>query len=669
MRRSANLVAHGLVLLGLACSGNDEAAGSSQGTGAATDAGGNDSGTGGTEAGARGGGGGSGGSNTGGTGNFGGSGANDGGVTPIVCGGPLSTAVDEQQNPAVSQKLHLNQIGFPSVGSKRAIVEASGQLTTFQVVSRTDGSVYVADALTPIANFNAWGGGPNWYVADFSDLCKPGTYALLVNGAYSADFEIAPHLYFERTFDAVLGYFRASRADDADVWSADAAVPFYGSTSTHNVQGGWYDATGDISKYLSHLSYANFLNPQQIPLVAWALAWVYDDATSLLTTTQREDLRAEALFGADYLLRVLDDAGYFYIGVFDGWTGSLSARRICAFVGSTGQMTTAYPAAFREGGGMSIAALARIARWNSAGSFPASEYLAGAERAFAYLQANGASHCDDATENVIDDYTALLGACELYAATAESSYLDAARTRVSSLVARQSSTGYFIADGGSRPFWHASDAGLPVVALARYLEVETDSARHEPAANAIRRHLQYWSTVTQAVENPFGYARQHFISQSTLQSGFFIPHDNETGYWWQGENARLASIAAAAVIGSRAIGDAGALGMSDASAVLEADQLDWILGKNPLDVCFLSGFGSNNPPRYCAHKPQNEASTGGIANGITGSDVNGGGIQYNTSSFNCGDDWRWIEQWLPHAAWYTIATAAQALAEPPLASN
>src|SRR5687767_1270053 len=44
-------------------------------------------------------------------------------------------------------------------------------------------------------------------------------------------------------------------------------------------------------------------------------------------------------------------------------------------------------------------------------------------------------------------------------------------------------------------------------------------------------------------------------------------------------------------------------------------------------------------------------------------------IQHNTSSFNCGDDWRWIEQWLPHSAWYMIATTARALAEPPLASN
>ena len=33
-----------------------------------------------------------------------------------------------------------------------------------------------------------------------------------------------------------------------------------------DLHGGWYDASGDVSKYLSHLSYANYMNPQQTPL-------------------------------------------------------------------------------------------------------------------------------------------------------------------------------------------------------------------------------------------------------------------------------------------------------------------------------------------------------------------------------------------------------------------
>ena len=51
--------------------------------------------------------------------------------------------------------------------------------------------------------------------------------------------------------------------------------------------------------------------------------------------------------------------------------------------------------------------------------------------------------------------------------------------------------------------------------------------------------------------NPFGYARQYVKDPGGKRAAFFMPHRNETGYWWQGENARLASLAAAALLGSR----------------------------------------------------------------------------------------------------------------------
>jgi hypothetical protein len=47
-------------------------------------------------------------------------------------------------------------------------------------------------------------------------------------------------------------------------------------------------------------------------------------------------VQAEALWGADYLLRVLDPAGYFYTNVFDHWSGDVSQRQICAIVGESG---------------------------------------------------------------------------------------------------------------------------------------------------------------------------------------------------------------------------------------------------------------------------------------------------------------------------------------------
>ena len=545
---------------------------------------------------------------------------------------------------------HLNQLGFDTLGPKHAVVEGPATLARFFVVGSDGVAVWCGNLAAQ--SFNAWGSSNSFFSIDFTELTRPGTYRLQAGSSVSPKFEISDNRLFTKTFPSVLGYFTSSRADDPDVWAADASVPFFGSSARADVRGGWYDASGDISKYLSHLSYTNFMNPQQIPLVAWALAWVYDQGGAALTALgNAAAVQAEALWGADYLLRVLDPVGYFYITVFDHWSGDVGQRTICAFVGDYGGETADWQSALREGGGMSIAALARAARWKVDGSFTSAQYLAGAQKAFDYLNANGKLYADDGKENVIDDYTGLLAASELYATTQNATYLDAARARATSLVGRLSAEGYFIADGASRPFWHASDAGLPTVALARYLQVEIDGLRKSTIKQAVQKHLNYLLQVTSAVINPFGYARQHTSASTT---GFFIPHDNESGYWWQGENARLGSLAAAALFGADVISASGTQYLD--LLRFAGNQIDWILGNNPYDICFLNGLGNQNPPPFCASKPQGGTLVGGISNGITGQATDGSGIQW-PSATSCGD-WRWVEQWLPHAAWYVIAIAA-----------
>ncbi|MCV5333112.1 glycoside hydrolase family 9 protein, partial [Escherichia coli] len=91
------------------------------------------------------------------------------------------------------------------------------------------------------------------------------------------------------------------------------------ANQTADVHGGWYDASGDVSKYLSHLSYANYLNPQQTPMVVWNIL----KGLSLLEGSEdiaaftRTRLIEEALFGADFLVRMQNEKGFFYMTVFD----------------------------------------------------------------------------------------------------------------------------------------------------------------------------------------------------------------------------------------------------------------------------------------------------------------------------------------------------------------
>src|SRR5262249_4935687 len=100
---------------------------------------------------------------------------------------------------------------------------------------------------------------------------------------------------------------------------ADRNLPFDGDKDNRvDVHGGWFDATGDYGKHLSHLSYSTYFNPQQIPMTAWSLFKTYEQLK------QREDanfrqykrrLLDEAMFGADYLVRVKNPEGSFYRSV------------------------------------------------------------------------------------------------------------------------------------------------------------------------------------------------------------------------------------------------------------------------------------------------------------------------------------------------------------------
>jgi hypothetical protein len=432
----------------------------------------------------------------------------------------------------------------------------------------------------------------------------------------------------------------------------------YGSTNRVDLRGGWCDASGDVSKYFSHLAYANFMSPQQTPLVVWSMVKVVDTAPALLERlNEKAPLTDEAIYGADYLMRSLSPKGYFYMTVFSYFKKDPEARRVVGLLANS-KTTSDYQCAYREGGGMAIAALARISQWNRDGEFSSRQYLEGAERAFAHLQANNMQYDDDGKENIIDDYCALMAATELWIATDKAVYREAARKRAKNLAGRIAPQGYFIANDSNRPFWHASDAGLPVLALARYLDKEDESARRTEALGTIKKALDYNLRVSGNASNPFDYARQTFLFRGQVRDGFFIPHENESGWWWQGENARLASLATAAIVGGRLVYPGpGAFGVKTELADFASDQIAWILGGNPYDMCFMFQLGKNNVP-YMASSFGHGSGRGGISNGITGKDGNPDGSGIDFKMHANGNEWRWTEQWLPHSAWFLQAVAA-----------
>ncbi|WP_461452281.1 glycoside hydrolase family 9 protein [Mucilaginibacter sp.] len=563
--------------------------------------------------------------------------------------------------------IYINQIAFNINAPKTALVGTQKQLKGYigfiLVNNKTQQTVFTG-ALSQKQQIHDWAPGEYFYKADFSGFNQTGEFIFVVTIAGkkypSEPFQIGNDELAELTIPSVIHYYRKQRANTPAELAADSKIKLFGSDKTVDLHGGWCDASGDVSKYFSHLAYANFMSPQQIPLVTWSMVSADEAIPNMLTKLRVKDsLESEALWGADYMTRALSDSDYFYMIVFSYFNKNPNARRIVGLHANS-VTTNEYQCAFREGGGMAIAALARISRWKKHGNFTSTQYLSAAERAFAHLLIYNKKYDDDGKENIIDDYCALIAATELWITTNKELYKTEARKHAHNLAKRLSKEGYFIADDGSRPYWHASDAGLPVIALARYLKKENDSSYRSSALHTIKTTLDYELAVTDEVSNPFGYARQTFRYKDSIKNGFFIPHDNETGWWWQGENARLSSLAAAAIIGSKLVYNGhNQIKHKNALIRFAYNQINWILGDNPYQVCFMYNFGRNNVP-YMHSNFGHGSERGGISNGITGKEGNGDGSGIDYKTEDAGNEWRWTEQWIPHAAWYLQAVSVMA---------
>ncbi|MFW5775528.1 MAG: glycoside hydrolase family 9 protein [Chitinivibrionales bacterium] len=720
---------------------------------------------------------------------------------------------------SLSAMVLVNEVGYEVAGPKPAILQDSsgtGSFATGFSVQTPAGEEVFSGEVGPNETVEGWE-GRSFAVCDFSQLQQEGTYVVVSGSDTSEEFTIAQNTVFTQTVADQVGFFRGMRpASDEHT----AVAKFGQDGSTYDVHGGWYDATGDRGKYLSHLSFANFMNPQQIPMVIWSLLRSYELNEEMLSA-MNTGMLDEAAYGADYLMRVLDDEGYFYQIIFNRWGHDENGLfHICSWhfdpagpeYAQTGIKNSNYQSAFREGGGVAIAALAKAYEMNVSGEYTAQQYLDGAEKAYAHLKQNNLEYCDNGEENIIDDYCALMAAIELYKATSEPQYLTDAQSRAESLIGRFDDQGFFFSDDGrKRPYYHAAEEGLPVIALIEFMQI--DQSFTTRILSLLQKWKEWYLQLTGEVTNPFNYARMFwsdplssgpgqieggnlalgkpaeassvegtytadlafdgqtgnafrwgsqlynssedltvdewlmvdleetynidnvvllwetaFASGYTIdvsedgsswttvfteQNGdggtdeitlsspararyvrmsathrdmpyagvsllefqvggsmyvdpnapeepvegatsFFQPHTNETGYWWQGENARLGSMAAAILWAEMTLDPGFRIGNDDASN-LALSQIDWILGKNPYAMCMMYGYGKTNYPDYTGIEAFPNIK-GGICNGITSDMENETDIEYMPHG-NTTDDWRWTEQWLPHNAWFLFASA------------
>ncbi len=585
-------------------------------------------------------------------------------------------------------KILFNQIGYEPGGPKRAVIQGGPEdrMDGFKVIDAESGKEALSGVPVSSGPVQKWKDWRFWTV-DFSAVTKEGRYFIECSCSRgtvrSLPFFVQKNVLERSALSDVVYYFKSQRSSGL-LDRADRTMKIEGKEgATVDVHGGWYDATGDYGKHLSHLSYSTYFNPQQIPLTAWSLLASYRELGRRDDPYFKQYLRRlldEGLFGADFLVRMKDPAGSFYITVSGRGPGKRPEDRLITAKATRHIILTpetkdklrdygktkvtnqaSYEAGYREGAGMAIAALALASSVGAAGDFAPADYLRAAEDAFSFLEKNNLLFTNDGRENIVDDYCALMAASELFRATKADKYKEAADKRARNLMARLTTSGqykdYWRADDGDRPFFHAADAGLPLVSLLNHFEA-ADAALKEEIRDAVRRSMTFELTVTAEVSNPFGYGRQLVQSaDGARRTSFFFPHDTETAPWWQGENARLGSLAAGARLATRIFAEDRKF--QAGIKAFAQDQLNWILGLNPFDTCMLYGRGRNNPEYMFFDSYEYMNAPGGISNGITAGYTDEEDIDYNLHFAVTGkdDDWRWTEQWLPHASWFLFAVS------------
>lgn len=577
----------------------------------------------------------------------------------------------------------VDQVGYDLHAPKQALVSGSAQNhpTQFALIDSESEKTVFQGELKPAGEVYNWDGRVFW-IADFSSWQKAGHYALKVASdsaeVASCAFEINDNVLERNTLSNVIFYFKGQRSSgDFDKADRHLALPDIQGEFV-DVHGGWYDATGDYGIHLSHQNLTSYFNPQQVPLVAWSLL------TSYKTLEARQDdnfgeyerrMLDEGLFGADYLVRIKRPNGSFFESISAPGKEKLAQDRAIGNPNWRTQIKTkttdstesidkaegpyAYEASFRAGGGMAIAALALASTMPQDGDFTRAQYLKAAEGAFQFLSGHNRELLNDGVENILDDYCALMAATALYNASHKEAYRAAADVRAKQLMDRLTTSGqwhdYWRADGGKRPYFHPSDAGLPVISLLEYSAIASHE-QQKRVRETVERSLRFELAVTEEVNNPFGYARQLVrMGDGKLRTAFFFPHDTEAAPWWQGEDARLASLAAAARMAMPLYADEPEF--QSQLRMYAWNQLHWILGRNPFDASMLMGSGHSNAAYMFFKSYKYTSAPGAILNGITSGLDNEDGIAFNQGFAVTGkdEDWRWTEEWLPHAAWYLYA--------------
>ena len=477
---------------------------------------------------------------------------------------PVATAADcgpaGPNAPAAQVHLRLNQAGYLPSESKLALALTDETLAgeNVDVVSASDGGVVLSVAVG--ADRGPYGNFAHLYELDFSGLNEPGAYQLTAGGDTSPCFVVGAAAY-AALIPATLQFFRVQRCGDTDprlheVCHREDGVAQGGPADGEHIDasGGWHDA-GDYLKFLNTTAYSADLMLTAYQRHPRAFADGDENGTP--------DVLDEARVGLSWMLKLWNperDVLYYQVGDgsdHDEWRmpeGDDASRPVRLVWASE-------PGRGANLAGKASAAFALAADvWGEPASAIydpalAADFLAAARQLYAYGQERPAAQSGTSlTEEVFyaeetweDDLA--LAAAELYRATQETAYLDAARE-------------YAAAGAGEgRPL----DWG-EVGPLARYEIARLDSDYLPTAASLLADDLANYQAHADA--DPF-----HVAAEFGWGSAQYLVGAALTALWYEDLS-----------------GDAAYRPMALA-------QWDYLLGGNPWGLTFVNSIGSYWPRR------------------------------------------------------------------------
>ncbi|MDY6283699.1 MAG: glycoside hydrolase family 9 protein [Fibrobacter sp.] len=504
---------------------------------------------------------------------------------------PFAISLFTFSSASFAATAYINQIGYRTEDSKEfALVDGYGDVE----IADANGTTVLTVTPSAATTWNA--SGQNVQLVDFSELKTPGSYSIKVGGqVIRSDLNVLDAPFVEVTKASLKWYYyqRASMALEetyAGQWKRPAGHPDT-QVSLHSSTGksgsisspkGWYDA-GDYGKYIVNSgisTYTLLALYEHFPTYFNTLKWNIPAEGSL------PDLLAEIKYNLDWMLTMQDaDGGVFHKVTTLEFPGDVmpAADKAARYVVGKGTAATFDFAAV-------MAVAARVYKPFDAAY--AEQCLIAAKSAYAW----GIANPNVAFSNPYDVATGEYG----------DSWLEDEKLFAGTELALTTGDASYTQDGATRsvPSW-GDVAGL---------------ATYEKAA-----HADAYGSEGSAAKDSLLKTADVFVARA--ETGFGVVMDYSDFVW--GSNA---------VAANQGVWLLHAYYLTGEKKYYEAATkvLDYLLGKNPLNMSFLTGYGSKSP-MFPHHRP---STADRITDPVPGMLVGGpqpGGEDIGSNSWECSD--------------------------------